>query len=185
MISREFLRRSLSLAALVFLLLFLSIELSHSPSPGGQSHAQEQSTCTVLPGNALTDSRAAAKAAMLNLPLSFEPAEHANLFLVRGGGYRLLLTSSQTTVAFKNEKGEGTVRLALSGANVNADAEALDPLPGKQNYLITPRIGAPMCPPFRGFATRKSILELTLSITVGKTNSSMIFGSLQAPTRSQ
>ena len=80
--------------------------------------------------------RSAAKAALLNLPLSFEPGSNANQFFVRGSGYRLMLTASQATIALDNHAREKTLSMKLEGANIGAKSEALNPLPGKRNYLI-------------------------------------------------
>jgi aldose sugar dehydrogenase len=78
----------------------------------------------------------AAKAALLNLPLSFEPGSSANQFFVRGSGYRLMLTSSQATIAVDNHAREKLLSMKLLGANTAAKSEALNPLPGKRNYII-------------------------------------------------
>src|SRR6266850_6344543 len=77
-----------------------------------------------------------ARAALLNLPLSFEPGAAADQFLVRGSGYRLMLTGSQATIALDVHAHEKILSLRLVAANARAKAEALSPLPGKRNYLI-------------------------------------------------
>src|SRR6266568_8886143 len=50
--------------------------------------------------------KSAAKTALMNLPLSFEPAGAANQFFARGSGYRLLLTPSETTIALNHRAGQ-------------------------------------------------------------------------------
>jgi len=72
----------------------------------------------------------------MNLPLSFEPAGGTHQFLVRGAGYDLLLTPSQATIASNDGTGANFLRLKLAGANIRAPAVALDPLPGRRNYLL-------------------------------------------------
>src|SRR5437867_8485135 len=71
-------------------------------------------------------------AALLNLPLSFEPANGANEFFVRGGGHSLSLTPLETAISF----GDRRLRIKLAGANARAKALALGELPGKRNYLV-------------------------------------------------
>jgi len=71
-------------------------------------------------------------AALLHLPLSFEPSVRANEFVVRGGGRTLFLTPVEMAMTFRDRR----LRLTLAGANTHAQAEALDELPGKRNYLI-------------------------------------------------
>ena len=70
------------------------------------------------------------------LPLSFEPGSNANQFFVRGSGYRLMLTPARATIAVDNHAREKILSMKLEGANVSANSEALNPLPGKRNYLI-------------------------------------------------
>jgi uncharacterized repeat protein (TIGR01451 family) len=77
-----------------------------------------------------------AKAALLNLPLSFEPGSNPNQFFVRGSGYRLVLTPSQATIVVENHAREKILSMKLEGANVGAKSEAINPLAGKRNYLI-------------------------------------------------
>src|SRR5213592_3212535 len=62
-----------------------------------------------------TESRSLARtnAALLNLPLSFEPANSANEFVVRGGGHSLSLTPLETAISF----GDRRLRIKLAGAN--------------------------------------------------------------------
>jgi uncharacterized repeat protein (TIGR01451 family) len=80
--------------------------------------------------------RSAARSALIDLPLSFEPGSNANQFFVRGSGYRLMLTPSQATIAVDNHTRERILSMKLEGAHVSATSEALNPLPGKRNYLI-------------------------------------------------
>src|SRR5258705_12427016 len=68
-----------------------------------------------------------ARAALLDLPLSFEPAAAANQFLIRGSGYRLMLTGSQATIALDRHAHEKILSMRLVGANAGAKAEALNP----------------------------------------------------------
>src|SRR5713226_4438228 len=80
--------------------------------------------------------RSAMNPALLNLPLSFEPAEQANEFFVRGAGYRLLVTPSTTTIALTHHRHERLLSATLAGANEHATVAKLDELPGRRNYLI-------------------------------------------------
>src|SRR5713226_7165161 len=97
-----------------------------------QSRAREDSDCL----DQTQKRRSAATAALMNLPLSFEPAGGTDQFLVRGAGYDLLLTPSQATIASNDGTGANFLRLKLAGANIRAPAVALDPLPGRRNYLL-------------------------------------------------
>src|ERR1700736_4274952 len=65
------------------------------------------------------------------LPLSFEP--DGSEFLARGEGYLLRLTPTRETLSLNNTS---SVTLTLMGANPSAQADALEPLPGKTNYLV-------------------------------------------------
>src|SRR6266849_3589595 len=70
----------------------------------------------------------------MSLPLSFESVDN-NQFLFRGRRYQLLLTPSRATIA-PNAGARHIARINLIGASAAARGEALDPLPGKRNYLI-------------------------------------------------
>jgi uncharacterized repeat protein (TIGR01451 family) len=133
--------RSQALRFALFLLAFPLIALLTqiwclSPNASHSLHAQQGS----LPDKPFKDkslnSKVTAKAALMNLPLSFEPAEGPNTFLVRGSGYRLLLTASQAMIALKEGRSEKILRLKLAGANARANPVILEELPGKRNYLI-------------------------------------------------
>src|ERR1700686_2997783 len=80
--------------------------------------------------------RSAMNSALLSLPLSFEPAEKANEFLVRGAGYGMLVTPAATTIALKHRRHERLLSTTLAGANEHATVAKLDELPGRGNYLI-------------------------------------------------
>src|SRR5712692_1564374 len=123
---------------LAFLSLFLLGEVSRQTAPvvtrqtPAQNRAREDSDCR----DQAQKTRAAATASLMNLPLSFEPEDDANQFLVRGAGHQLWLTSSQVTIAVNGRARAKHLGLKLGGANVGARAVALDPLPGKRNYLL-------------------------------------------------
>ncbi|HEY6392213.1 MAG TPA: SBBP repeat-containing protein [Bryobacteraceae bacterium] len=72
-----------------------------------------------------------------NLPMSFEPnvgqADARVDFLARGNGYLLLLTPTAGTLCLS---GPSKMSIKLAGSNPAAQAEGLQPLPGKSNYLI-------------------------------------------------
>jgi uncharacterized repeat protein (TIGR01451 family) len=87
-------------------------------------------------GDQIKDGSAAAKTALMKLPLSFEPGANPNQFLVRGNEYHLLLTASQTTFAASHRTQHELLRITLVGANAGARAQALEPLQGTRNYLI-------------------------------------------------
>src|SRR6266513_6000434 len=59
----------------------------------------------------------AARAASIDLPLSFEPGSNNNQFLVRGSGYRLMLTPSQAIIAVDHQAREKILIMRLAGAN--------------------------------------------------------------------
>lgn len=81
----------------------------------------------------LTVSPAAAQrnASYNKLPLSFEP--DGVDFVARGEGYLLRLTPTRETLTLQETS---SVTLTLAGANPSAQADALDPQPGKTNYLM-------------------------------------------------
>jgi Calx-beta domain/Beta-propeller repeat len=80
--------------------------------------------------------RATAVTALMKIPISFEPRENPNQFLVRGSGHALLLSASQITIAAPGRARPELLRMRFKGSNSGAVAETLDPLPGKSNYLI-------------------------------------------------
>src|SRR5712692_7196938 len=123
---------------IAFLSLFLLGEASRQTAPvvTRQTHAQNRGREDSDHRDQTEKARSAATAALMNLPLSFEPACVADQFLVRGAGYRLLLTSSQATIALNDRASARPLRLKLGGANVSARAVTLDPAPGKRNYLL-------------------------------------------------
>src|SRR5260370_22950861 len=96
-------RRNLRFAVLPFSLLFLLLlgEVPRLTAPNiarrvhAQNRVREDSDCT----DQSMDARSAAKAVLMNLPLSFEPASDANQFIVRGARSRLLISPSQATIA--------------------------------------------------------------------------------------
>ena len=136
-------RRALRSAAfLIALLLFLSLCFvgSYVSAPVFADRRTESTKAEIVASQPLPErsqpARSATNATLLNLPLSFEPAGKANEFLVRGGGYRLLLAPSVTTIALKGQDRESLVRMELAGANAQAEGVELCELPGKRNYLI-------------------------------------------------
>src|SRR5713226_2719284 len=123
---------------LAFLSLFLLGEVSRQTAPILTRQTYTQSRVREDSDNLdqTQKTRSAATAALMNLPLSFEPAGGTHQFLVRGAGYDLLLTPSQATIASNDGTGAKFLRLKLAGANIRAPAVALDPLPGRRNYLL-------------------------------------------------
>jgi len=132
---RQTLRRAFLLGALPFL-FFVSTLFS----PPGSIISTKSQAMKRLPerpaGDQIQDGRAAARTALMRLPISFEPGDQANQFFVRGSGYRLLLTASQTTIAVSDRTRQKLLKMTLLGSNEGARARALDPLPGKRNYLL-------------------------------------------------
>jgi uncharacterized repeat protein (TIGR01451 family) len=132
---RPTLRRAFLLSAVPFLLV-VSVLLSR---PGSiiftKSQAMKLAAASPA-GDQVQSGTSAAKTALLRLPLSFEAGAKADQFLVRGSGYRLLLTAAQTTIAVSDRARQKLLKMTLLGSNAGARAEALDPLPGKRNYLI-------------------------------------------------
>ena len=72
----------------------------------------------------------------MNLPLSFEELDNRRQFLVRGGGYRMLLSSTTATIAVKSRARARLLRMTLLGANRESESSVLEPLEGKRNYLL-------------------------------------------------
>jgi uncharacterized repeat protein (TIGR01451 family) len=120
-----------------FTLTALLTQISYlSPKASPSSHAQQGSRPDKPLKDKSLNSKLTAKAALMNLPLSFEPADGPNTFLVRGSGYRLLLTASQAMIALNAGRSEKILRMKLAGANSHANPVILEELPGKRNYLI-------------------------------------------------
>jgi uncharacterized repeat protein (TIGR01451 family) len=132
-------RQTLHLACfLVGFVVFILAEVFSVSGPitSGQSRMPVKTPEKTVPRARDKDGNSAARAAIMNLPLSFEPGTSANEFMVRGGGYRMLLTASQATIAVDTHFREKILSLQLVGANIGAKPEALEPLPGRRNYLI-------------------------------------------------
>src|SRR5262245_19492084 len=72
------------------------------------------------------------------LPLQFEANRgqaHKNVqFLAHGPGYGIYLTSREAVIVLAKE--QASVRMALEGGNQKPQANGMDELPGKANYLI-------------------------------------------------
>jgi uncharacterized repeat protein (TIGR01451 family) len=133
-------RQTLRLACFLggFLIIFILAEVFSLSGPitTGQSKMPNKFRENLFPDARDKDGNSAARAAFINLPLSFEPGASANQFLVRGHGYRMLLTASQASIAGDGHVREKILSMKLAGANIDAKAQALGPLPGKRNYLI-------------------------------------------------
>jgi len=127
------LRRGL-LPLFLVLCLFIAFSLLFSRSRPVQSHERPASPRSST--DKLVDSPNAAKAALTNLPLSFEELDDQRQFLVRGSGYRMLLSATAATIAVKSQARSRLLRLTLLGANQASEASALEPLAGKRNYLL-------------------------------------------------
>ena len=89
----------------------------------------------------------AAKALTAQLPLSFQPnhgqTDSQVKFLSRGSGYELFLTPTQAVFSLQpaDDKAElrrasSALRLTLKNAKAHARVNAVDPLPGVENYLL-------------------------------------------------
>src|SRR5262249_3123966 len=89
------------------------------------------------------------RAALLNLPLSFETGARENEFLAHGPGYALLLRPGESVLAVsRGAKKEierparqvvnkaDFVSVRLAGANAAARGAGIDMLPGQTNYLL-------------------------------------------------
>src|SRR4030088_3370236 len=88
-----------------------------SPSVSHSSRAQDRSLQDKSLKDKSQNSKLGAKAALTKLPLSFEPTDSPNTFLVRGSGYRLLLTASRAMIALKEGRSEKILQMKLAGAN--------------------------------------------------------------------
>jgi uncharacterized repeat protein (TIGR01451 family) len=134
-----------------FLLIFVSLlagSLFFRRSPAGNAasvSARDKSTNerSIHKQQARTNSIGTAndplRAALLKLPLSFEPAARQNEFITRGAGYDLLLTPTGSSLGFPKSRIHNRnqiISIQLAGANVDAKGTGRDPLPGKSNYLI-------------------------------------------------
>jgi len=127
---RQTLRRAFLLAALP--ILFVVIETSF---PASSTIATKSPAIKVLAASSARNQAQAARTALMKLPISFEAGDKQDQFFVRGSGYRLLLTAAQTTIA-SDRAHRRLLRMTLLGANADARAQTLDPIPGKNNYLI-------------------------------------------------
>ena len=132
---RQTLRRVLLLGAFPF--LFFVAEILSPPDSIHFTRSQPIKSATESPGrDQVGEVSKAAKAALIRLPIGFEPGNKADQFLVQGSGCNLLLTAAQTTIAASTRTQPRLLRMTLLGANAGARAQALDPLPGKRNYLV-------------------------------------------------
>src|ERR1044072_999311 len=102
----------------IFLGLFLLTAFSLLFAERRDVPSAERFKASKPPGN----TPASAKAAMINLPLSFEKQDQTQQFHVRGGGYRMLLTSTDATVAVRSPTDERLLRMTLVGANATSEA---------------------------------------------------------------
>jgi len=118
-----------------FLSLIFTVEILSQPGAILFTKSQVNKRAESPTGNRIRES-ASAKSALMRLPISFEPAPKADQFLVQEGGYRMLLTAAQTTIAATAHNQPRLLTMTLLGANRSAHAEPLDPLLGKRNYLI-------------------------------------------------
>lgn len=75
-----------------------------------------------------------------NLPLSFEPnvgqIPNGYDFVARGQGFGLAIDATGAALSLGAKKAQDFVRLRIEGASASAAPAALEPLPGKVNYLI-------------------------------------------------
>ncbi|HXJ58945.1 MAG TPA: SBBP repeat-containing protein, partial [Verrucomicrobiae bacterium] len=109
-----------------------------SASPPSETTAKHASDSAPKAGREIT---------YANGPLSFEAigsqAGPGSRFVSRGNGFNISLTPTETTLVLRNQAsprepqlGPITLRMKFVGANVNAKATAIDPLPGLANYFI-------------------------------------------------
>ena len=83
----------------------------------------------------LMASAAAAQSGVVfaQLPLSFQSDGVPGVYTAAGGGYRLSLASGEAVLDFGY--GAAPLRLRMVGANPEAQAAALEPVPGRTFYL--------------------------------------------------
>ena len=140
--------RNISSIGFIFLFIALSALCFSFHSSPSKVRTQPDSAQTA----ALNDSKSAqqqakrgqtsqadARAACLDLPLSFESTDRENEFFGRGRGYSLLLSpaGSQFVLADgHSDKKPAKIFLNLVGANEKAQGAGENELPGKTNYLI-------------------------------------------------
>lgn len=89
---------------------------------------------------------AEAQAQLASLPLAFEPNQGQSVpqvkFLTHGSGYGLFLTQDEADLALPALKqassatASNTFRMRFAGANTRAEMAAVQPLPGRTNYLL-------------------------------------------------
>jgi uncharacterized repeat protein (TIGR01451 family) len=139
--------RFVGAGALVLLLVAASALLGLSlPHHSQTASAQAPVSPIQTFSRASVHPRPDAKAVLGQLPLIFEPnhgqAPPSVKFLARGTGYSLLLDESGAVLALqaaprsRADAGEGFVRMKLVGANPDALASGINPLPGKSNYFL-------------------------------------------------
>ena len=134
--------------AIGFILLFVAFSIVSRPFLFFRSNARtrlDSASPSALAGSKSAPSQpgktsqADARAACLDLPLSFESTDRENEFLGSGRGYRLLLSPAGSQFALaggRSDKKPAKIFLNLLGANVNAQGVGENELPGKINYLI-------------------------------------------------
>src|SRR5437762_1169160 len=96
-----------------FLLVFILAEVSSLFLPTASSQLQKKSDESVSLGTRNQTGSSAARSALMDLPLSFEPGARANQFFVRGSGYRLMLTASQAIIAVDKHAHEKILSMKL------------------------------------------------------------------------
>src|SRR5437868_6389382 len=129
MLKNHFHRRKFRPIALMLAFSLLTLSPAASRSVVSSNLQQETQASERAGKQAASRSLARTNAALLNLPLSFEPANGANEFVVRAGGHCLFITPVETAI-------DRRLRITLAGANARAKAVAQDELPGKRNYLV-------------------------------------------------
>lgn len=111
---------------------------------GAVSATSSLAAVTLPSDGAQSPAVAAAEMRLRTLPLAFEPnlgqAGADTRFVADAPGYRLELKGASSALQFASSDGRHRVRLTMSlaGSNPNAQPLGVDPLPGKINYLVGP-----------------------------------------------
>src|SRR5712664_3429610 len=108
---------------LIFLSLFLLGEASRQIAPvvTRQKHEKNPASDGSDRRNHDKKERAPATAALLDLPLSFEPGSDANQFFARGSSYRLMLTASIVVIMIRRKERRPQLPCSICRSVLNQD----------------------------------------------------------------
>ena len=126
---------ALGLTPALALLLFLTLTSLYLPEPSQAKH--DAPALSSPSADRVNELKRSAGSDLLRTPISFEPAEQQNEFFFRAPAYQLLVSPAQIQLgATKSGGGHASLKLELVGAKSDANAEAIDRLPGQRSYLL-------------------------------------------------